>query len=53
MVILLPEEGQFEAFEGSLDAALVEAIIEGLESQEVALTMPRFEFESDAFADES
>ena len=47
MVILLSEEGQFEAFEGSLDATLVEAIIEDLESQEVALTMPKFEFESE------
>jgi serpin B len=47
MVVLLPEEGKFEAFEGSLDAALVEAVIEGLESREVALTMPRFEFESE------
>jgi serpin B len=47
MVILLPEEGQFEAFEGSLDAALVEEIIEGLGTREVALTMPKFEFESE------
>jgi len=47
MVILLPEEGQFEAFEGSLDATFVEAIIGGLESSEVALTMPKFEFESE------
>ena len=47
MVILLPEEGQFGAFEGSLDAELVAAIIEDLRSQEVALTMPKFEFESE------
>ena len=47
MVILLPDEGQFEAFEGSLDAALVNAIIEDLGSHEVNLTMPRFEFESE------
>ncbi|UCB43112.1 MAG: serpin family protein [Dehalococcoidales bacterium] len=47
MVILLPEEGQFEAFEGSLDAAFVDAIIEDLGSREVALTMPKFEFESE------
>jgi serpin B len=47
MVILLPDEGQFEAFEGSLDADLVAAIIEDLESNEVALTMPKFEFESE------
>ncbi|HEY41789.1 MAG TPA: serpin family protein [Dehalococcoidia bacterium] len=47
MVILLPEEGQFEVFEGLLDAELVAAIIEDLDSQEVALTMPKFEFESE------
>jgi serpin B len=47
MVILLPEEGQFKAFESSLDADLVAAIIENLEYQEVALTMPKFEFESE------
>jgi serpin B len=47
MVILLPEEGQFETFEGSLDASLVDAIIGDLKSQEVALTMPKFEFESE------
>ncbi len=47
MVILLPEEGQFEAFEGSLDADLVSDIIEELESKEVFLTMPKFEFESE------
>ena len=47
MVILLPEEGQFGTFEDSLDAALVSAIIEDLGSQEVALTMPKFEFESE------
>ncbi len=47
MVILLPEEGQFEAFEGSLDADLVADIIEDLELKEVVLTMPKFEFESE------
>jgi len=47
MVILLPEEGQFEAFEGSLDADLVNTILANLESNEVALTMPKFEFESE------
>jgi serpin B len=47
MVILLPGEGHFGAFESSLDADLVAAIIEDLESGEVALTMPKFEFESE------
>jgi serpin B len=46
MVILLPAPGQFEAFERSLDARRVEAILEGLAEREVALTLPRFEFES-------
>jgi len=46
MVILLPQPGQFERFEGSLDAQWVNAIVEELEPGRVALTMPRFEFES-------
>ena len=47
MVILLPETGQFEAFEGSLDAGLVDTITGDLAYRQVALTMPKFEFESD------
>ena len=47
MVILLPEVGQFEAFEGSLDADHVDTITRDLAYRQVALTMPKFEFESD------
>jgi serpin B len=47
MVILLPEEGNFEAFESSLDARLVDKIIGDIENTQVILTMPRFEFESE------
>ncbi len=47
MVILLSRAGQFEAFEGSLDAQRVDGIIRELEHKRVALTMPKFEFESD------
>jgi len=47
MVILLPQAGHFEAFEGSLDAQQVDGIIGRLEPGQVALTMPKFEFESD------
>ena len=47
MVILLPRAGQFEAFEGSLDAQRVDGIVRGLEHKRVALTMPKFEFESE------
>jgi serpin B len=46
MVILLPEAGKFEAFEEGLQAQHVDAIINGLQDTHVALTMPRFEFDS-------
>jgi len=46
MLILLPRAGQFEAFEGSLDAQWVDEIVERLEDREVILMMPRFEFKS-------
>ncbi len=46
MVILLPKAGQFDAFENSLDAELVKTIIGELETCQVALTMPKFEYES-------
>ncbi|MFC1935986.1 serpin family protein [Chloroflexota bacterium] len=47
MVILLPETGQFEAFESSLDADRVDAVMQDMEHRRVALNMPRFEYESD------
>jgi len=47
MVILLPEAGQFQAFEEGLGTDKVSDIISGLQLTEVALTMPRFEFESE------
>ena len=47
MVILLPETGQFDAFEDSLDADFVDTITTALAYRQVALTMPKFEFESD------
>ena len=47
MVILLPEAGKFEAFEGLLNVQLVEEIVGKIENRQVALMMPKFEFESD------
>ena len=44
MVILLPKAGQFRTFEEKLDQGLVKAIIRDLKMQEVALTMPKFEY---------
>ena len=46
MTILLPDSGTFEAFENTLDDELVARIIDDLETREVVLTMPKFEFES-------
>ncbi len=47
MLILLPQPGDFEAFQRSLNAQRVEEIIEILENRQVRLTMPKFEFESE------
>jgi serpin B len=47
MVILLPEAGQFEAFEEGLQAQQVSDIISDLQPAEVILTMPQFEFDSE------
>jgi serpin B len=47
MVILLPTSGNFESFEEGLEVQQVSDIIGDLQFREVALTMPRFEFESE------
>ncbi len=46
MVILLPDAGQFEAFEDSLNSQQVNQIIGNLKNNQVILSMPKFEFES-------
>lgn len=46
MLVLLPQTGQFELFEGSLNAQRVDDIVKNLNTREVVLTMPKFEFES-------
>ena len=46
MVILLPDEGQFELFESALDVELVHQALSGLEMRQVLLTMPRFEIDA-------
>jgi serpin B len=47
MVILVPDAGEYEAFEVGLNAGGVEAVLGALESKQVALTMPKFSYESD------
>jgi len=47
MVLLVPGNGLFKTFESSLDAKQADAIIKDMEPRQVALTMPKFEFESE------
>ena len=47
MVVLLPEPGNFAAFESSLDVAKLNGIIGDLGTWMVDLTMPKFQYESE------
>ena len=47
MVILLPEKGRFEEFAGSLNSSKIAALLQRLAPGGVALTLPRFRFESE------
>ena len=47
MIVLLPDSGKFETFQNSLNASLVNHIVSDLQSQEVDLTIPKFQFESE------
>ena len=46
MLILLPDEGRFREFEGSLNADLLDQMVSQLWYPLVALELPRFEFDS-------
>jgi serpin B len=47
MIILLPEDGNFKAFEDSLNAQMLEDIINSIGTASVALAMPKFEYDSE------
>jgi serpin B len=47
MVILLPREGMFEAFEANLSIERLDAVLAQLGSEKVQLAMPRFELTSE------
>ena len=47
MIAILPDADNFEDFESSLSSELVDEIIDSMEHDQVVLTMPRFDFESD------
>lgn len=46
MVILLPEQGKFASFEALLSKQVVDSIIQKVGYQRIALSMPKFEYES-------
>jgi serpin B len=46
MIVLLPQSGKFDEFEASLDGPTLKGITDRLTAREVALTMPKFQFES-------
>lgn len=46
MVILVPDTGQFEAFEAALDAGRAGEILGELEAKQVDLKLPKFSYES-------
>ncbi len=46
MLVLLPDEGEFQAFERNLDASLLEEILFGMQFTQVELSLPKFKIES-------
>jgi len=46
MLLLLPREGAFRDFEGSLDPARLKAVVEDLGTTNVRLSLPKFEYEA-------
>ncbi|MCX8066624.1 MAG: serpin family protein [Anaerolineae bacterium] len=46
MIVIVPQRGQFETFEASLDSARLREILQSLTYREVNLTLPRFRVES-------
>jgi len=47
MVVLLPDEGQFEAFEAGLNAAQLDSIMTQMGYEQINLALPKFKIESE------
>jgi serpin B len=47
MVVILPDPDRFDEWAGALDPARLNAVLAGLSTQQVALTLPRWKFESE------
>ena len=45
MIIILPDQGQFEAFENSFTNEKLTSIIQAMTDHHIALTMPKFDYE--------
>jgi serpin B len=46
MVVLLPDTGQFDAFQNALNSEMVDGIIASMTEQNVILSLPKFQFDS-------
>jgi serpin B len=47
MLVILPDQGAFAGWAGGLDPALLNEVVSGLATRQVALTLPRFSFTSE------
>ena len=47
MIIMVPDKGQFQQFEDSVNSDLLNSVVQGISSARVALTLPKYEFESE------
>jgi len=46
MVLLLPDEGQFDAFQGKLNSEVANGIITSMTEQNMILSLPKFQYDS-------
>ena len=53
MLMLVPDEGQFSAIESTLDADHLVSILSQMQSNQVALQMPKFDFETSTNANDA
>jgi serpin B len=47
MIIMVPDEGQFEQFEDTINAGFLNTVIHGIADRNVSLALPKYEFESE------
>ena len=47
MIIMVPDEGQFQQFEDTINAGFLNTVIHGIADRNVSLSLPKYEFESE------